>query len=48
MLNIQEADNFLIDESLGRKIKDLAIFFATIIPVAVTIIQILLPKVGGK
>jgi hypothetical protein len=46
--NIQEADNFLIDESLGKKIKDLAIFFATIIPVAITLIQILLPKVGGE
>jgi hypothetical protein len=44
ILNVQETDNFLIDESLGRKIKDLAIFFATIIPVAVTIIQLLLSK----
>jgi hypothetical protein len=35
-------------KSLGEKIKDLAISFATIIPVAITLIQILLPKVGGE
>jgi hypothetical protein len=42
--NVQEIKNFLIEESTGQRIKDLAIFFATIIPVGIAIIQLLLPK----
>jgi hypothetical protein len=44
MLNIKKTEEFLIDVSFGQKLKDMAIFFATIIPVAVGIIQLLLPK----
>jgi hypothetical protein len=33
---------FLVYESIGKKIKDMAIFFATIIPVAVTVTQLIL------
>ena len=44
MLNIEKTEEFLIDESFGQKLKDMAIFFGTIIPVAVTIIQLLLQK----
>jgi hypothetical protein len=44
MLNIKKSEEFLVDESFGERLKDMAIFFATIIPVAVTIIQLLLPK----
>jgi hypothetical protein len=42
--NIKEPEQFLIDESLGHKIKDMAVFFATIIPVAIAIIQLWLQK----
>jgi hypothetical protein len=42
IMNIKETETFLVDEPIGKKIKDMAIFFATIIPVAVTIIQLLL------
>jgi hypothetical protein len=44
VLNIKDTDTFLVDESIGKKIKDMAIFFATIIPVTVTVIQFLLQK----
>ena len=44
ILDIKETDTFLVDESIGKKIKDMAIFFATIIPVTVTVIQFLLQK----
>jgi|SRR5215217_7196148 hypothetical protein len=44
ILNVQDTDTFLVDESIGKKIKDLAIFFATIIPVAITVIQLLLQR----
>ncbi|MGB7558614.1 MAG: hypothetical protein WBM37_08875, partial [Nitrososphaeraceae archaeon] len=44
ILNIKDTDTFLVDESIGKKIKDMAIFFATIIPVTVTVIQFLLQK----
>jgi len=42
--HIHESQEFLIEELIGQRIKDLAIFFATIIPVAVGIIQLLLSK----
>ena len=42
--NVQETKKFLVEQSIRDRIKDLAIFFATIIPVAITIIQLLLPK----
>jgi hypothetical protein len=42
--NIQESEKFLIDESLGQKIKDMAAFFATTIPIAIAIIQLFLQK----
>lgn len=37
-------DTFLVDESIGKKIKDMAIFFATIIPVVITVIQLMLQR----
>jgi hypothetical protein len=43
-LNIQDSEQFLVHESLTQQIKALVLFLATIIPVAVAIIQILLPK----
>jgi hypothetical protein len=39
-----DKDTFLVDESIGKRLKDMAIFFATIIPVAVAVIQLLLQK----
>jgi hypothetical protein len=30
MLNIERTEEFLVDESFGQKLKDMAIFFATI------------------
>jgi hypothetical protein len=39
-----DKDTFLVDESTGKRLKDMAIFFATIIPVAVAVIQLLLQK----
>jgi len=39
-----DKEPFLVDESFGKRIKDMAIFFATIIPVAIAIIQLLIPK----
>jgi hypothetical protein len=42
ILNVKDTDTFLVDESIWKRIKDMAIFFATIIPVAITIIQLLL------
>ena len=44
ILNVKNYSTFLVDESIGKKIKDMAIFFATIIPVAVTVIQLLLQQ----
>jgi hypothetical protein len=44
ILDVKETDTFLVDESIGKRIKDMAIFFTTIIPVAVTIIQLLLQR----
>jgi hypothetical protein len=44
ILNIKNPDTFLVDESIGKRIKDMAIFFATIIPVAITVIQLLLQR----
>jgi hypothetical protein len=44
ILNVKNPDTFLVDESIGMRIKDMAIFFATIIPVAVAVIQLLLQK----
>ena len=35
-----DKDTFLVEESIGKRIKDMAIFFATIIPVAVAVIQL--------
>jgi hypothetical protein len=35
ILNVKDTDTFLVDESIGKRIKDMAIFFATIIPVAI-------------
>ena len=37
-----DKDTFLVEESIGKRIKDMAIFFATLIPVAVAVIQLLL------
>lgn len=42
--NIQETKNFLVEQSMLDRITDLGIFFATIIPVAIALIQLLLPK----
>jgi uncharacterized short protein YbdD (DUF466 family) len=42
-LHIQEPDLFLIDKSLVERVKDLAIFFATVIPVVIAIIQLVFP-----
>jgi hypothetical protein len=39
-----DKDTFLVDESIGKKIKDMAIFFVTIIPVAITVMQLLLQR----
>ena len=39
-----DKDTFLVEESIGKRIKDMAIFFATIIPVAVAVIQLLLQQ----
>jgi hypothetical protein len=39
-----DKDTFLIDESMGKRLKDMAIFFATIIPVAIAVIQLLLQR----
>lgn len=44
IVNVKETDTFLVDESIGKRIKDMAIFFATIIPVAITVIQLLLQR----
>ena len=44
IMNVKETETFLVDESIGKRIKDMAIFFATIIPVAITIIQLLLQR----
>jgi hypothetical protein len=44
ILNAKNSATFLVDESIGKKIRDMAIFFATIIPVAVTVIQLLLQQ----
>jgi hypothetical protein len=44
IMNVKETETFLVDESIGKRLKDMAIFFATIIPVAVAVIQLLLPK----
>ena len=41
--NVQKTGNFLIEKSLGQKIKDLATYFATIIPLIVAVIQLLFP-----
>ena len=42
ILNVKDTDTFLVDESIVKRIKDMAIFFATIIPVVVTVIQLML------
>jgi hypothetical protein len=39
-----DKDTFLVEESISKRIKDMAIFFATIIPVAIAIIQLLLQR----
>ena len=39
-----DKDTFLVDQSIGKRIKDMAIFFATIIPVAITVIQLFLQQ----
>ena len=39
-----DKDTFLVDESLGKRLKDMAIFYATIIPVAIAIIQLMLQR----
>jgi hypothetical protein len=44
MLNTDEIEDFLIEKSLLTKIKDLSLFLATMIPVIIAIIQILLPQ----
>jgi hypothetical protein len=45
IMNVKDdKDPFLVDESIGKRLKDMAIFFATIIPVVVTVIQLLLQK----
>jgi hypothetical protein len=44
ILNVKDTETFLVDESIGKRIKDMAIFFATIIPVAVAVIQLMLQK----
>jgi hypothetical protein len=44
IVNVKDTDAFLVDESIGKKLKDMAIFFATIIPVAITVIQLLLQR----
>jgi hypothetical protein len=44
IMNVKETGTFLVDESLGKRIKDMAIFFATIIPVVITIIQFILQR----
>jgi hypothetical protein len=41
--NAIETEKFLIGESIGQRIKDVAIFFATMIPVIIAVIQILFP-----
>ena len=43
LANIKETDDILIEESIGQRIKDLSVFFATIIGVIVAIIQYILP-----
>jgi hypothetical protein len=37
---VKDEDTFLVEESIIKKMKDMAIFFATIIPVAVGVIQL--------
>jgi hypothetical protein len=43
-MNVKETETFLVDESIGKRMRDMAIFFATIIPVAITVIQLLLQR----
>jgi hypothetical protein len=45
--NVSDTKKFLIEESIGKKLKDLIIFYVTIIPVAIAIIQLLLLLKGG-
>ena len=47
IVNVDDTKKFLIEESIGKRLKDLIIFFATIIPVAIAIIQLLLLLQGG-
>jgi hypothetical protein len=42
IVNVDDPKKFLIEESIGKRLKDLIIFFATIIPVAIAIIQLFL------
>ena len=42
--NIQDPKQFLIEESISERIKDNAIFFATVIPVLITVTQLLIPR----
>lgn len=39
-----DKETFLVEESIGKRLKDMAIFFATIIPVAIAVIQLLLQR----
>ena len=41
IIDSEKKEEFLIEESLVERIKDLAVFFATIIPVGITIIRLL-------
>ena len=43
-VTVTPRQTFLIEETIGKRMKDMAIFFATIIPVAIAIIQLLLQK----
>jgi hypothetical protein len=38
--DLENPENFLIDKSLAHEVKDVAIFFATVIPVVIAIIQL--------
>ena len=42
IVNVDDPKKFLTEESIGKRLKDLIIFFATIIPVAIAIIQLFL------
>ncbi|HEU4448144.1 MAG TPA: hypothetical protein VFR94_25970 [Nitrososphaeraceae archaeon] len=42
--DIQETSKFLVEESIKQKINDFAIFLATIIPIAIAIIRLLLQE----